>query len=383
MFRHVAPRRIGGVGGNLQCQVAVAIVGETAHKLLNANDTRADVALEVVLGFGDDILHDAVGFTSRHHAIAQRQDVGRHGVVVIASFLSVPELLVEGDARGVHLLLPEVEVDGAVTERRELLHQAGHHIIGCRTHQRSRRDAGTVFGVDEFGLLRRHAPVAVGVVGDDVSLRQILVDMSHIALHGRIVGADGRHVAKLFVDHVRSEEEGRRPGDVVAEHIPIDWRHVGDTAIGLLVVLDVLQPFSIKQMVIEDIAFADAACGTVAKPPHALVALRTVGGHSAVVASDAPIGIAVDAVDDVVGALETACNGHLIIHHLTSEVVQLWFLSESTQFNIAEAMIDELRLPQFRALSRGDVAVGAEGRAQVGDVEFARWLQRLGKKHLK
>ena len=50
------------------------------------------------------------------------------------------------------------------------LHQPQVVIEVGRGEQRFVGDPGRIFGVNQLGILRRHAPVAVGVAGDDAVL---------------------------------------------------------------------------------------------------------------------------------------------------------------------------------------------------------------------
>ena len=87
---HIAPARIGVVGGNLQCEVTATVFGERAHQKLNAYNTCRDMTVVQVFGAVDDVFEDIVFMTFGHHPEKQRQDVGCHGVVVVT-----PDLMVQ------------------------------------------------------------------------------------------------------------------------------------------------------------------------------------------------------------------------------------------------------------------------------------------------
>ena len=71
-----------------------------------------------------------------------------------------------------------------------------------------------------------------------------------------------------------------------------------------------------------------------------LVALRTVHGHSFVVAADSPTGILYDTVEQGVGACEVSHARHLITHGVCLEAV-FRIINGSAYLHIAESMIYE------------------------------------------
>ena len=169
--------------------------------------------------------------------------------------------------------------------------------------------------------------------------------------HGWIVFTDGLVVTESGVNHVGHGDERAWPCHAVGVVAPIRRKHVADAAVFELAVFAVDEPLGVKAMIIKDIALAEAACGTVAGPAHALVTLRTVGGHGAVVASDAPVGVAVDGVENLVGGLEGAGGGHFVIEDEATEICRVRGFSENAEISetldcdVAKTMVREHRVP--------------------------------------
>ena len=159
--------------------------------------------------------------------------------------------------------------------------------------------------------------------------------------------ADGFSVAEAGVEHIRHGDHSTWPGHIVGVAAPIGWDDVGQRTVVPLTVVAIAEPLGVELVVVEDIRFAEVARGAVASPAHAFVALRAVGGHRAVVASDAPIGVFIHRVDDFVGGLKRAGYGHLVIDDPALEVVQIGRLAQAGDFNVAEAVVDEHRMPVY------------------------------------
>ena len=163
--------------------------------------------------------------------------------------------------------------------------------------------------------------------------------------------------------------------------VPVVRGNGTEPAVFTLGFVDVKYPLVVEQFVPEDEALAEASGGPVAEPAHALVALGAVRRHSAVIAPDAPVGVAVDRIEDLIGALEAAGGGHSVIHHLALEGGGLGDVVESGDLGVAESVIDEFRLPAESAVLRGGVSVGHLCRAEVRHIERVRCGQGLGETH--
>jgi hypothetical protein len=283
------------------------------------------------------------------------------------------EALVEGRSHRIALGVPHCRISISV-ERGKASHQLQQLVVKGRSQQGTFGLALRVLGVDEVLSLRRHAPVAIDILQHDVILHVMMRNMHHPPLHGIIMLLDRLHVTVLIVEHIGHREPGGRPRDVVVVDIPVARRHIGDNAVDVLCLGNVLQPLGIEAVVIEDEAFAQRAHGTVAEPPHALIALRAVGGHAAIVATYAPVGIMVDAVEHVVGGRQLARRGHLVVEHDAPEVVEAGRFTIATELHVAEAMIGERRLPRGGG-AIADVSIGGLCRPQVSGVDGAICFQ--------
>ena len=199
----------------------------------------------------------------------------------------------------------------------------------------------------QLRTLRRHAPVAIGVAHEDSVDEVAGLHVHQPPLHGVVMLAYGLYVAIAGVYHVCHGDKSPRPGHIVRIVAPIGRRHVGERAVLPLAVFEVLQPFGVKSMVVEDIRFAVVARGAVSRPAHPFVSLRAVGRHTAVVAADSPIGIAVNGIHHLVRAFESPCGLHRVIHHQPFEILQLGRDTggDSCDLHIPESVIDKRGMP--------------------------------------
>jgi len=144
---------------------------------------------------------------------------------------------------------------------------------------------------------------------------------------------------------------------------------------------NILQPLTVEQAVFEDEAFAPAACGAVAHPSVALVALRAVGRHVPVIATDTPVSIAVHLVDDAVVGLKRADSRHFIIENFHFEVFCRRHFRQPVQLNVAEAMEYESGFPGIFTISSGGEQVGSLCRTKVCHIECTVGIKQFGKAH--
>ena len=378
---HVAPTRIGAVRRDRIGQIARSVLRQAAHQELDADQPRADMAVEFPFRLFDDVgehfLLERVG----HEALHQRNDIGRYGIVGILACLRVQELLVIGvlDPGG------QVEILGRIGLVTAHGGEAGHHVqqavIETGAQQTAVRLAGGVLRVDQFLTFGRHAPVAVDVVDDQPVLHLSVADVFDPLLHRGVVALDRPHVAALVIEHVGHAEIGRRPSHVARMLVegPMSRSHIGHAARAVLHRLDVAQPLLVEQRIAEHEALADTARSTVAEPAHALVALRTVGRHAAVIAANAPIGILEHLIDRRIGSLETADRLHIVVDYLADEAFQLGLVVQARDLDEAEAVVSEARLPREDVVSGRNIDVGHFRSPQIVHIETAVGLQSLGK----
>ena len=110
---HVAPRRVGVVGGDFQCEIAATIVGEGAHQELYADNARRDMAVVKVFCAVNDVFEHVVFVAFGHHPEIKRQDVGGDGVVVVTPRLMVQIMGIISFRRGENLIF---EILGIVSK---------------------------------------------------------------------------------------------------------------------------------------------------------------------------------------------------------------------------------------------------------------------------
>ena len=115
---------------------------------------------------------------------------------------------------------------------------------------------------------------------------------------------DGIYIAVLVIEHVDDAGIGCGPSDVFRVERPIGRRHIGYLSVWTLRILNIAEPFLIKQSRPEHVTLPETSHGTVSEPAHSFVALRAVGGHTSIVAADAPVGVMIDLVQRRIGAGE-------------------------------------------------------------------------------
>ncbi len=367
---HVAPAGISGLGGDLIGQIGAAVIGKRAHEELRAHQASADVAV----GHLYDIVHQAGeqggAIFGRRQIEEQRQNARRLCGVVIDAGGGLQEALLE---RRVHLF-GERFIAGGV---RGLIEHAGiarreaqQVIVICRRDQCAIGDASGIFGMDQLGIFRRHAPIGVHVLGHEAVL-QVAALVLDPFLDGRISALQHAPVAILVVQHTGHEEEGAGPGDVVVIERPVVGRHVGDAAIGALRVGQILLPLGIERGDVEHVGFAAAHLRTVAEPALALVALRAIGGNAAIIAADAPKHVVVNLIQHLAGAGEIGDRLHVVMDHAAYErgCGGRGVAGPAGQFDVAKAVIGEARLIHLGAFAPERVDIGGARGAQIGDIK--------------
>ena len=203
--------------------------------------------------------------------------------------------------------------------------------------------------MNQVGSFGRHAPVAIVIARHDAILQGALQEV-HVVLQERIVLLHGIHIVVTTIEHEGSIYRKRPPSHIIAANHPIAGCHVGNHAIVVLRIPNVLQPLVIEFAVIYDEILAVASHGVIAQPAHSFVALRAVRGHTMIVADDAPIGILVQLIEELVVTPEGALVGHLVVDDQASDVRQFRLYADAADFHKAEALIGELRLVSKRAV---------------------------------
>ena len=121
----------------------------------------------------------------------------------------------------------------------------------------------------------------------------------------------------------------------------------------------------------------------VAHPAHALVALRAIGGNAEVVAALPPPDVRLKLVDAGIGAGEFAGPRHIAAQHDAGHGVGLQITLTACpspggrgevpcQFDVAEAVERERRLPDLRAAALADVGVDRHRAAEVLGIQVCR-----------
>src|SRR4051812_31105199 len=76
MLRHVTPTGIRLLRGYFVGQVGAAVVGENAHQPLAPDQTRADVAVTLILDLVEQVLKNSLALFVRHEPKGQREHAG-------------------------------------------------------------------------------------------------------------------------------------------------------------------------------------------------------------------------------------------------------------------------------------------------------------------
>ena len=270
MLSHIAPRGIGLRGGESPGHIGSAVVAEHAQKPRDANHATRHMALV----FLHDVLHEVADYACAtvigHKAECQRQQIGRRRIVAIESAFPLcsharEEPLIKCRGHRLCLLLELVSLSGESLCAGEVAQQMQHANDIGRGEQRTIGLACRVFAMDEFEPLGWHTPVAVGVLRDDaIGIAICLHQMSNPFLDVRIAIGKRFCIAVLPPEHIAGERQGGGPRDVIAEVVPEQRSHIGQTAIGALSLADVAHPLRIESLVGEQIALAQRTHGPIA-----------------------------------------------------------------------------------------------------------------------
>jgi len=105
--------------------------------------------------------------------------------------------------------------------------------------------------------------------------------------------AYGILIAVLTVQHLGYQKIGSRPGHVIGIVVVVIRRHVGNLPFLTHGLLDIIEPLGIQPLIVKQVAFTPASCGSVTQPGLTFIALRAIHGHAFVIAHDTPPGVIV------------------------------------------------------------------------------------------
>ena len=289
----------------------------------------------------DHILENFTLVTLRYQTEPQRKQICRYRIVVIlGGFVVEVFLIVSLFQFGSHLLI--MGRIGVITgQDGKVAHHLQQAVIHGRREDFASGDAGRILGVDQLLFFRRHAPVTVTILEDQVVAHGVFLHKLHPLTHSLIVGRDTALVAKLTIQHVSYIEVGSRPGYIVTIDRPGTGRNIGDTTQRVTRVINVLQPFFVEQGIFKDEALTQGTGCTVTEPTQTFVTLRAVGRPTPIVATDTPIGIFVHLIDHRIRRFELTDRLHLVINHLTGEDMQRRHIVQPCDFDIAETVVNE------------------------------------------
>ena len=373
VFGHVAPRRIFLVGGELPGDVGAPHVGKGVHQPSYADDSARQGAVVLRDEVGDDVLHHLAAHVvviGQPEGVGQQ--VGGHGVVAVERAVGVEQVARHGARR--LFLGEEFAVESGVGVGiliRKIARIVVERLLACPPlHQLAQT---CVIGGGYQG--------AVGDAGYQSAFAILVFEVSQPAFHVGVVLVHGFMVAILPLQHIQGEGQCGRPRHVVGVVIPESGCHIGDAPVFTLCFNDVAYPFGIECFIVEEESLAIAASRAVAQPRLALVALRTIHGHTLVIAQHSPHGILIHLVQRGVAALECACRGHGVAHHLAGEVGH-GSVAHATDLCITETVVNEGGMPPLSALlAVGIVAVGALCVAEIFHPEMSGAVYALGIAH--
>ena len=176
--------------------------------------------------------------------------------------------------------------------------------------------------------------------------------------HRVVMFYDGLQVPEPFVEHLRNDDIGTGPRDVVVVDRPVIGRDVRERTVPALRILDVLQPLGIEQAIVEDITFTERSCRPVAQPALALVTLGAIGRHAAVIRANTPVSVPVDPVDRRIRGRKTAGRSHPVVNHPAFEIRKRRRSGIPGDFDIAEPVVGESGFPQMLPFVRNRIGVG-------------------------
>ncbi len=270
-----------------------------------------------------------------------------------------------------------------VLQQGKLLHQFKNLEIVCGGDQFAIGNTTRVLRMNQLRRFGRHAPVAILIARHEVIICHILIlHMADPLFHAFVVFLNRLQIAELPIEHIGIEKESGRPGDDIRIVVPESGSHIGNGAIFTLCFTDIIGPFAVKLLMLEEITLAQSPHCPVAQPGLTFVSLGTVYRHSLVVTPYSPECIFHDLVDYRVGCLYGTDEFHLIIDHFADKIIFGYLSRIASYLHIPETMVDKYRSPLFQALSLENIFVGHPRIPQVIQIEVAVGLHCLGKTKL-
>ena len=378
---HVSPARVVLVRCYAQGQIPAPALRQPAHEVLYAQHSRTHMAAELDFGLVYDVVEYLLFVSFGHQPQPQREQVARDRIVAVAGSLAVEELFVVCLFDTGCELQVAIDILRLAADAGETRHLLQYVVEDGGAEDRTRGLSRRVLRMDQGLRLGGHAPVAVGVVDDDAVAQRMLACEVDPLLHGIVVAPYGAVVAVVTVEHVGTVEEGRRPSHFVVVDGPITRRYGRDGTFGAARILYVLKPLVVEQRVVEDVCLTAGARCAVAEPSHSLVSLRAVGGHAAVVAANAPEGVAVNAVEQRYRTLEPSRGAHAVVEYISCHVFSLGGIVKAVDLDIAEPVVRETRMPLEYAVAGGRIYIRGACRAQVGRIERRIGIDGFGETH--
>ncbi len=364
---HVPPARIGVNGRQLVRQIDVPVASKQLHGIADAHIADSEM-VPVLVYTGHYVAKHILLPALRHDAEAQRDEIGCHGVVGVIPLLAVEELGVVRllDLRERGLISRHVSVIAGIPGKLdELVHRVAEY---SGLDDLAVRLAVGVFGMYHRRLFGRDDPIPVLVKlhVEDAVVQILGRDRLEPRFHGGVIGLDAAVVPVSGVQHVSHVQKYDRCRHVVVVDGPVARGHYGDAVLLAHGRVHVIHPFAVKRRAAEYVGLSPYRCGPVPHPPLALVALRTVYRHTAIVAAYAPEYVMKQLVEPLVRAVETPCHRHLVIRHLADNLARYRRLSDAAYLHVAESMVREHRCPSETAVPGGNVFVGRQRGSEVG-----------------
>ena len=266
--------------------------------------------------------------------------------------------------REVDRVLVPSEQPGRLGDQRRAVEQAGgghHTVVGLRLE----RLLGRRGGIEPVTELEARVP--------EPGRRPQTLDPSDVGGHGRERVGEGGDVPVRLVDRPGDPDRGvapdrgavrgrelRRVVDVL-QHVGDDERH---HAVGVpLLEVQIQQPVAEEALGVEQVDRGRRERRQVTGPAQPLVALGAVGRHVDEVPPGTPDHIAVQPVEQVVGALEGADPLEVGGDHHGRQIVGGQVPGPTVDLQVTEPVEGEGRLEDVLAPAQGE-PVGGLGRAQ-------------------
>ena len=176
----------------------------------------------------------------------------------------------------------------------------------------------------------------------------------------------GGEVSCLGIKHVRYDQHDSGPGHVVAEIAPEVGRQVRQRTVRFLRPFQVVEQLTVELRIVEHEILSQGGYSPVAQPRLLFVALRTIHGHSLVVARNAPPGIAVDPVEQLVRGFETAYRTHIVGDHAGREIGRVALSGITGDFDESETVVRKSRFVGFSFAAPQGVQPFGFGAPEVG-----------------